>query len=65
MNRTLQILGLLLVGLLSMEAKAVHAQQGLECLRHGNGCVTCRTEECLFWLCPIGDPRGVGIYCEW
>lgn len=63
MNRTLQILGLLLVGLLSMEAKAVRAQAPDPCMTHDSGCITCRSDECLAWFCPIGDPRGSGIIC--
>ena len=62
MNRTLQILGLLLVGLLSMEAKPVRAQQK-DCKTHTSGCMTCTDDECIAWVCPIGHARGSGIKC--
>lgn len=63
MKRVLQILGLFLIGLLSMEARAVRAQEDDPCMPHNSGCITCRGDDCLAWFCPIGHPRGSGIVC--
>ena len=65
MKRFLQLLGLLLIAVLSIEAEAVRAQEPPEnCMTHTSGCVTCVEDSgCMTWTCPIGHPKGVGVVC--
>lgn len=63
MTRTLQFLGLLLIGLLSFEAETVRAAPS-GCDIDDEGCEVCKGDECDSWFCPIGNDRGVGIVCD-
>lgn len=63
MNRTLQLLGLLLIGLLSFQAETVRASSS-GCHTDDEGCEICEGEDCDTWFCPIGNDRGVGIACD-
>lgn len=63
MNRTLQLLGLLLIGLLSFQADPVSALPSV-CVDVGE-CTVCEAnDDCITWTCPVGHPRGVGIRCD-
>ena len=71
-NRTFQLLGLLLIAVLSITAEGASATVGyLDPDNPDNcfslfGCEICVSEdgECLGWFCPVGDDRGVGIICK-
>ena len=65
MIRTFQLLGLLLIGLLSFQAETVSASQS-SCRTDADGCTFCPGEDddCTTWVCPVGHPSGVGIYCD-
>lgn len=64
MNRTFQLLGLLLIGLLSFQADTVSALPS-SCASVGE-CEVCRAEDpdCITWTCPVDHPRGIGIRCD-
>lgn len=58
MNRTLQLLGLLLIGLLSFQAEAVRASQA--CYEVGD-CTYCHvSDDCETYTCDYA----VGIICD-
>ena len=64
-NRLLQLLGLLLIAVLSVGTEAARAQEaGDGCIDY-YGCEVCpgEDENCITWVCPVGDPRGVGVLC--
>jgi len=65
MRRFLQLLGLLLIAVLSIEAESVRAQEPQpNCLTHTSGCVTCVEDSgCVTRTCPVGHPMGVGVVC--
>lgn len=66
-NRLLQLLGLLLIAVLSVGTEAARAQEADEDCGPVRGCEACVTEvdgkKCITWTCPVGDRRGVGILC--
>jgi len=66
-NRPLQLLGLLLIAVLSVGTEAAQAQEADNDCGEFGGCEVCVTEvdgkQCTTWVCPVGDPRGVGILC--
>ena len=66
-NRPLQLLGLLLIAVLSVGSEPARAQEGEEddCWEF-DGCSICSGEDpkCITYFCPIGDPRGWGIICN-
>lgn len=69
-TRSLQLIGLLLIGVLSMAAGTATASntrpaEEEECWDF-NGCRWCHYElaKCTTWICPVGHPHGIGIVCE-
>lgn len=66
-NRPLQLLGLILIAVLSFGSEAVRAQEEEEddCWEF-DGCEICPSDDpkCITFFCPIGDPRGMGIICK-
>lgn len=66
-NRPLQLLGLLLIAALSVGAEAGRAQEVDDECDEFLGCDYCISrdgdEVCTTWICPVGDSRGVGIFC--
>ena len=67
-NRPLQLLGLLLIAVLSLGTEAARAQEIDDDCGEFDGCEACVTvvdgKECVTWACPVGDRRGVGILCR-
>ena len=65
-NRPLQFLGLALIAVLSLVTGVAQAQERIHCTTHDDGCETCYNADtrCLTWVCPLGDPDGVGILCR-
>ncbi len=65
-NRPLQLLGLLMIALLSVGTEAARAQEAGDdgCIQLF-GCEVCPAQDpdCITYVCPVGDPRGVGILC--
>ena len=66
-NRLLQLLGLLLIAVLSVGTEAARAQEAEGDCEEFAGCDVCVSlvdgKICTTWFCPVGDPRGVGILC--
>ena len=64
-NRLLQLLGLLLIAVFSVGTEAARAQEAGDDCADVYGCEVCLNEDgtCVTWICPVGDPRGVGILC--
>ncbi|MDE2661940.1 MAG: hypothetical protein OXI39_02895 [Gemmatimonadota bacterium] len=64
-NRPLQLLGLLLIAALSVGTEAARAQEAGDDCFDFYGCEVCPNEDgtCITYVCPFGDPRGVGILC--
>ena len=58
MTRTFQLLGLLLIGLLSFQAETVRAAPSTHCYEI-SGCLSCWDGECLYDICWYG----VSKYC--
>lgn len=69
MKRTLQLIGLLLIAVLSTEYEAAGATYRLSSPKCGDevnykGCLDCYFPDgCYAWACPIGHPDGIGIRC--
>lgn len=68
-HRLLQLVGLVLIAVLSAEAGRAHAQEDEEddpACTEFDGCRICHEDgdPCMTWFCEIGDPRGIGISCE-
>ena len=66
MKRTLQLIGLLLIALLSAETVvAAGHRPSEECTTDDEDCRSCLSlpSGCVTWMCPIGHERGVGIRC--
>lgn len=53
MNRTFQLLGLLLIGLLSFQAETVRAAPSTICTEDDD-CTYCSDEECIYEICWYG-----------
>lgn len=66
MKRILQLIGVLMIALLSAEAVvAAGHRPSEECNRDDEDCLTCLSlpSGCSTWMCPIGHERGVGVKC--
>ncbi len=62
-NRPLQLLGLVLIAVLSVGTEAARGQElDGRCFQF-LGCEVCVFENCTTWVCPVGHPDGVGIAC--
>ena len=64
-NRPLQLLGLALIAVLSLDTGVAQAQERRPCVTHDDGCEVCYNLDtrCVTWVCPLGHPDGVGILC--
>ena len=67
-TRGLQLIGLLLIGVLSIGAEAASARNtrsAVEVCWDKDGCRVCEflLSKCRTWICPVGDPRGIGVSC--
>ncbi len=67
-NRSLQLLGLLLIAVLSVGSEAARAQDEDDdrCWIFDR-CEICQSTEdpkCITVFCPVGDPRGIEVICK-
>ncbi len=68
-SRPFQLIGLLLIGVLSIGAETATASNtrpvAEDVCWDKDGCRVCENllSKCRTWICPVGDPRGIGISC--
>lgn len=60
----IQLLGLLLIAILSMTTDTAAASSSDDHCFDALGCEWCIiSDDCDAWICPFGDERGVGVLC--